>query len=863
MSAPIQVLFLRRVAKLQSVLLALLLIFLGVILFIFYDLPALDSLPEHLTQPSLRITDRHSRPLYEILPEEGGRHAVLSFGKIPQCMKDATVAVEDKNFYTNPGVDLQGIVRALWINLRGGETIAGGSTITQQVARTLLLDGEERFERTLRRKLREAALAWGMARRFSKEEILALYLNQVNYGGMAYGVEAASQTYFGKPASDLLLPECALLAGLPQAPGLYNPFTNPDLAKERQAVVLGLMQAQGYISEQEQAEASSAPLSYNPAPYPIEAPHFVWIVRAELDRLFADGTLDPRQSLVVRTTLDLNTQHAAESAVTRQIQAFRQEDPVTSHNVNNAAVVALDPHSGEILALVGSADYFDASIFGAVDMASAPRQPGSAFKPFLYAQALTPSPEPARPGSAVWAGVEGWSSSASSGPSSGSGLPWTAATAILDVTTTFITHDGTPYTPVNYDGREHGPVSVRQALASSLNIPAVLTLNHVGIENTTNLARRLGITSLEDPQDYDLSLALGGGTISLLQLSTAYATFANEGLFTGNSAILDVQNADGDLLYTPKRLPPQQVFDPRVTWLINDILSDDRARALGFGLNSTLKLDRTAAVKTGTTTNFHDNWTIGYTPAGSTGSPHSLLVGVWVGNSNYEAMRNVTGLTGAAPIWHEIMRTILQGKPDRPFRRPEGLVQVEVCDLSGLLPTPACPHTRLEWFIEGTEPTEYDTYYQQVWIDALTGQLATEATPPERRQPRTVLDLPLEAQNWAREQGLTLVGDLAQSVTSDRLSVISLLSPLPNTTYRIDPNFEQSAQQVLVEAAAGQGVSNITLWVDESLLARLDSAPYQAWWPLAPGEHRFWAEGVTANGETIMSEVITITVVIP
>jgi membrane peptidoglycan carboxypeptidase len=625
----------------------------------------------------------------------------------------------------------------------------------------------------------------------------------------------------------LLLPECALLAGLPQAPGLYNPFTNPDLAKERQDVVLGLMQSQGFISEQEQVEAQSAPLSYNPTPYPIEAPHFVWIVRDQLDRLLAEGKLDPRQSLVVRTTLDLDFQHTAEAAVTRQMDAFKQEDPVTAHNVNNAAVVVLDPHTGDILALVGSADYFDAAIFGAVDMATSPRQPGSSFKPFIYAQAL----DPYQPG------------------------PWTTATAIMDVTSTFITHDGSPYTPRNYDGFEHGPVSVRQALASSLNVPAVLALDKVGIENTTSLAQRLGITSLENPQEYDLSLALGGGTISLLQLTTAYATFADQGVFTGNYAILDVHDADGNLLYTQDRTPPQQIFDPRVTWLISDILSDDRARVLGFGLNSTLKLDRTAAVKTGTTTNFHDNWTIGYTP--------DLLVGVWVGNSNYEAMRNVTGLTGAAPIWHEIMRTVLQGRPDKPFVRPDGLVQVEVCDLSGLLPTPACPHTKLEWFIDGTQPTEHDTFYKQVWIDAATGQLATDSTPAERRQMRTVLDLPVAAQGWARTQGLPLLADLSQSANSNQSAVISVLSPRPNTTYRLDPNFDQSAQQLLVEAAVGQGITNVTLWVDGNLLATPDSAPYQAWWPLAAGEHRFWAQGVTTTGETVTSEVVTITAVSP
>ena len=805
-------------------MLAGVLILASLTLYIFHDLPSLDSLPENLNHPSVHITDRNGRLLYEILPEQGGRHAVLSFNKIPQCMKDATVAVEDKNFYSNPGVDLGGIVRAFWINIRGGETIAGGSTITQQVARNLLLSQDERAERTLRRKLREAVLAWQMARRFSKEETLALYINQVNYGGIAYGVEAATQTYFGKPAAELLLPECALLAGLPQAPGLYNPFTNPGLAKERQGIVLGLMQSQGYISEQEQAEAGSAPLSYNPVPYPIEAPHFVWIIRDQLDQLFSGGKLDPRQSLVVRTTLDIDFQHVAEAAVARQIRLFEQEDPVTSHNVNNAAVVALDPHTGEVLALLGSADYFNASIFGAVDMATAPRQPGSAFKPFIYAQAL----DPHQPG------------------------PWTAATAVMDVITTFITHDGAPYVPKNYDGREHGPVSVRQALGSSLNVPAVLALNKVGIENTTSLARRLGITSVENPQDYDLSLALGGGTISLLQLSTAYATFANEGIFTGNSTILDVRDADGNLLYTPERTPLQQIFDPRVTWLISDILSDDRARAMGFGLNSTLKLDRTAAVKTGTTTNFHDNWTIGYTP--------DLLVGVWVGNSNYEAMRNVTGLTGAAPIWHEIMRTILQGRPDRPFVRPEGLVQVEVCDLSGLLPSPACPHIKLEWFIEGTQPSEIDTFYKQVWIDALTGQLATDATPVERRQLRTVLDLPPSAQPWARSQGLTLLADLAQAAESSQQSAISILSPRPNATYRLDPNFDQNAQQLLVEVVAGQGITNLTLWVDGSLFATLESAPYQAWWPLAVGEHSFWAQGETAAGETLTSEMVTITV---
>jgi len=796
----------------------------GFLLYVLWDLPSINAIPANLQQPSIRITDRNGRLLYDILPEQGGRHAVLSFADIPQCMKDATIAVEDKSFYSNPGTDLSGIVRALWIDLRGGEPIAGGSTITQQVARNLLLKENERYQRTLRRKIRETILAWELTRELSKNDILALYLNQVNYGGMAYGVEAAAQTYFGKPASDLLLPECALLAGLPQAPGLYDPFTNPGLAKQRQEIVLGLMEKQGYTTREQSLEAESAPLSYNPAPYPIEAPHFIWLIKDQLDALFSSGKLNPNQSLVVRTTLDLNDQMLAEQIVARHIEQFKPKPGEISHNVNNAALVILDPHTGEILALVGSADYFDPSIDGALDMATSPRQTGSAFKPFIYALALDPDQAD----------------------------PWTAATSILDVSTTFITHDGQPYTPVDYDGREHGPVSVRQALASSLNIPAVRTLKKVGIENTIDLADHLGITSLGDPQDYDLSLVLGGGEVSLLQLSTAYASLANGGYYTGNYSILDVRDADGNLLYTQDKTPPLQVFDPRVVWLISDILSDDRARQIGFGLDSTLKIDHTAAVKTGTTTNFHDNWTIGYTP--------DLLVGVWVGNSNYEAMHDVTGVTGAAPIWNEAMRALLAGKPDQPFARPDGLEQVTVCDLSGLLPTSACPYTHMEWFIDGTEPTQTDTYYQQVWIDTLTNSLASDLTPPDRRKSIIALNLPVEAQTWARAQGLPLLVDLQQNTESIQANSLTLISPTPNTTYRITPDLDLSAQELSVEAVAGQSFSKVTIYVDGNILAALSNPPYQTWWTLSAGTHDFWAEGTTANGESVTSGHVTINV---
>lgn len=338
--------------------------------------------------------------------------------------------------------------------------------------------------------------------------------------------------------------------------------------------------------------------------------------------------------------------------------------------------------------------------------------------------------------------------------------------------------------------------------------------------------------------------------MSLLELTGAFAALANNGAVTHHPAILEVNDADGNLLYQPERTDSHQVIDPRVAWLLSDILSDDEARRLGFGVNSTLKIDRPAAVKTGTTTNFHDNWAIGYTP--------DIVIGVWVGNSDYKAMNDVTGLTGAAPIWHETIRKVLEGKPKREFERPEGLVQVEVCALSGLLPTEYCAHTRTEWFIAGTEPTQPDNIYQQVTIDTLTGGLADDSTPSGRRQRRIVLDLPITAQPWARSQGLPLLADIPQA--SHALPQIAIISPRTQTTYRIDPAFEASAQKILIEAVVSTGITEVTLWVDGVALGTLTESPYQAWWQLTAGEHRFWATGLTSDGETVTSEAVVVTV---
>jgi penicillin-binding protein 1C len=817
---------------------AILLIGLIGIIWFVGDLPDIADLPERLAAPSVRITDRHGRTLYEAYPEEGGRHTEVSLEEIPNALLQATIATEDSNFYQNPGVDLLGILRAVWINLRGGETLAGGSTITQQVARNLLLDPDEVLERSIRRKLRESLLAWQLARHYSKDEVLALYLNQMNYGGLAYGVEAAAQTYFGKSVSELDLAECALLAGLTQAPALYNPLVYPEAAKARQLTVLELMEKQGLINSEIQALAGREPLVYTSAPYPIHAPHFVMMILAQLDGLLPAEERSQYGGLIVRSTLDLDWQNQAQRAIERQFKALNEANDLSGgqrlpgwHNVNNAALVALDPHTGEILALVGNPDYFDQAHSGAINMALAPRQPGSALKPLVYAVAIDPQRSQV----------------------------WTAATMILDVRTTFTTHEGTPYTPANYDGLEHGPVLVREALASSLNIPAVATLDHIGMEALFQLASNLGIDTFGDPDNYDLSLALGGGEVRLLDLTAAYAAFANRGHRIQPYSLLEITTSTGEILYTAEPLSPIQVIDERVAWLISDILSDNQARTPGFGANSALRIDRPAAVKTGTTTNFHDNWTIGFTP--------HLVVGVWVGNASHEPMRDVTGLSGAAPIWHQFIRGVLSGEPEEAFTRPEDMVRVEVCSLSGLLPSEDCPYRRNEWFIPGTEPTEIDTIYHRVTIDFATGLLADENTPQSRQASLTVLDLPLEAHAWARSQGLTLLSDLlARGIStlpdldpgvSSGGSPLRIISPAQNTIYRLSPSLATQAQRIHIAALCDTKVNVISFWMDGEEIAQANQPPFETWWPLEVGLHQVWAEAQTTDGGFISSEVVS------
>jgi len=811
--------------------------------FIFHslltDLPSLTRLTENLAVPSTKILARDGRLLYEIADPAGVHHTSVPLSEIPLVLQHATIATEDASFYTNPGVDALGVIRALWINATGGEVLAGGSTITQQVARNMLLDPQERAQRTLTRKLRESILAWRLARAYSKDDVLALYLNQTYYGHLAYGVEAAAQTYFGKSARRLDLAEAALLAGLPQAPSNYDPLLYLDAAKARQAVVLDLMVKQGYLTSDEARLAKDEPLQFTSAPFAIEAPHFVFYVWNLLEQKYSPEIL--YSGLTVTTTLDLDLTHAAQEIATRRLQQLADDSTGPAHNATDAALVALDPHTGQILALLGSPNYFKGEISGAVNLAVSPRQPGSAIKPITYAAAFssefcppTSSPRPSPIGGFTDGG----------GVGVGVVCPWTPATMILDVRTPFVTKEGFSYVPNNYDRAFHGPVSARAALAGSLNVPAVITLNHIGLPTFIRLAGRLGLTTLSDADRFGLSLTLGGGEVRLLELTAAYAAFDNGGLKVEPSAILQIRDAKGNLIEQWKRNVGERVLDERVTYLISDILSDNQARGATFGFNSMLLIGRPAAVKTGTTTDYRDNWTMGYTP--------DLVTGVWVGNADNSPMVNLSGVAGAGPIWHDFMRTALSGKPETPFRQPPGIARAEVCAPSGLLPTAICPRTRPELFIEGTVPTQLDNLYQVFRLDSRTGQLAEANTPTEFVIQKVFLVLPPEAQEWAKENGVPQIPNQGSRLKAQGPN-LQITSPDPNTVYQISPRLPRASQQIPLRVISGEPVEAVTFFLDDEPLATVTTTPFEFWWELVEGAHTLRAEARLAGGETIVS----------
>lgn len=594
------------------------------------------------------LLDRYGNPFFTFY--QAKHKDPVSLPEISINAQKAVIAIEDKDFYRHPGFSIKAIIRSFYLDVLSQNFAYGGSTITQQLVKNSLLSSNK----DLLRKYQEIALAYELERRYSKNQILGMYLNSVYFGDGAFGIEEASETYFGKKASDLNLAEASMLAGLLPAPSKYSPLTGSlKEAKIRQEEVLKDMYEQGYISKVEMEQAKNQKLVfYNGSDINTQAPHFALYVKDELIKKYGEEQI-ARSGYRVKTSLDLSKQVVAEEEVKNQVEKL------APNGATNGAAVVIDPKTGEILAMVGSYDWYD-NKFGKQNMAISPRQPGSSFKPIYYVAAFE------------------------------EGLI-TPATILQDVPTVFPIN----YKPKDYDGRYRGPVTVRRVLSNSLNIPSVEVLQKLGIPLALEMATRLGITTLNDPSRFGLSLALGAGEVKLVEMTDAYATFANQGIYNQPTSILDIEDKNGNVIYKYKQ-ENESIIAPQYTFLISSILSDNNSRAEEFG--NTLTISRPAAVKTGTSEDYRDAWTIGYTP--------SLAVGVWVGNNDNHPMDNIAGSLGAAPIWRNLMEDFLKGTSIEKFTPPSGIVYTRTCNNYGMSSKQATSSANFEYFAEGTQPTQ-------------------------------------------------------------------------------------------------------------------------------------------------------------
>ena len=661
------------------------LIVLMFFLFIWYgrELPSPGKLIAAQANQSSGIYDRNGVLLYSVYQNQNRIYVNLK--GIPKYVQEGTIAIEDKNFYTNQGFSITGYLRAIRniVLLRG---LSGGSTLTQQLVKNVLLSSEQ----TIPRKIKELMLSIQVDRKYTKDQILEMYLNDVPYGGTAIGVQAAAQVYFNKDVKELDLAQSAFLAGLPQSPSVYSPFSGNKYYINRTASVLKQMVSQGYITQKQSDSAldeiKNTKFAENAVG--IKAPHFVMYVKQQLVKQFGDALVE-NGGLRVKTTLDYKIEEQAEKIVKDEIAKDKDL------KVGNGAAVVTNPKTGDILAMVGSEDYFNTKNDGNFNAATSFRQPGSSLKPITYATAFTRG--------------------------------YTPATLLMDVQTNFKAQEAEKdYIPVNYDGKYRGPVQVRFALANSLNIPAVKMLAMVGIKNVMQNAFNMGIENWE-PTDANLkdvgySLVLGGRDVRLIDEAEAYGVFANGGTKMPLNSILEVSDSKGNVIYKYNQPSPQRIFSQEVSFLISHILLDNAARTMEFGPYSQLVVagHPNVSVKTGTTNDIRDNWTVGYTP--------SYVVGVWVGNNDNSPMSKVaSGITGAAPIWNKIISAVLKGKPDEPPQKPDDVIAVTIDAYGGGLPVPGKP-TRSEYFIKGTEPTSPSPIYAKIRISKHQGgKLANQA----------------------------------------------------------------------------------------------------------------------------------------
>lgn len=667
---------------------ALIIFVIGLFLFFAKDLPSPGNIGNRVVIESTKIYDRTGNHiLYDIHGEE--KRTRISFQDMPEALKYAAIALEDQDFYAHHGIKFTSIIRAALKDVFNRGTAQGGSTITQQFVKNSILTREKTFTR----KIKEVILSLEMETKFSKDEILEMYLNEIPYGSNAYGIEAAAQTFFGKPAKDLTLDESALLASLPQAPSYYSPYGNhTDALRGRQMYALKQLTNLGYIT-QEQADAAAEANTLSKIKPPsenISAPHFVMYVKEYLEKKYGEQAVE-QGGLKVYTTLDWDKQQLAEQAVKEGA-----ESNLKKYNAENAALVAMDPKTGQILAMVGSKDYFDKTIDGQVNVTIRDRQPGSSFKPYVYLTAFQKG--------------------------------YTPETQLWDVDTNFSTDTGKDYNPKNYDGKNRGPLQIKNALGMSLNVPAVKVLYLTGVQDSINMAKSLGITTLNHPEQYGLSLVLGGGEVKLLDHVNAFSSLAAGGIYRDKSSILKITDSARTILEEYKETSGQRVVEEKYVATLDSILSDNSLRAPVFGENNPLKFtDRPVAAKTGTTNEWRDGWTVGYTP--------SLAVGVWAGNNDNSVMAaGADGSYVAAPIWRKFMDGVLKNYNIEQFpkRQEEDIEKpvlkgdldiyekLKVCEIPGkkdkyCLASDACPDSKTKekkfftghnilWYVNKDDP---------------------------------------------------------------------------------------------------------------------------------------------------------------
>jgi penicillin-binding protein 1C len=746
-------------------------------------IPPAASRLDNSRMRSWRILDDRGVLLREVLSDEEGRGSWIPLREMGPDMAAAIVAVEDKRFYHHPGIDLVAISRAAWLNFRNQEVLSGGSTLTQQLARQMY-----RLPRRWYYKPAEALLAVRLELWLSKEEILEQYLNRAPFGNQLFGVEAASRAYFQQPARQLSLAEAAFLAGLPQSPTRYNPYTNLARAQHRQSAVLAAMLREGIISADRYRSASAQSVEITPRQTIFAAPHFCQMV---LDQIRNTAGVEHE----IHTTLDSRLQTRIERLVDGHIAQLAR------NHVTNAAVLVIENRSRAVKAWVGSRDFFNELHHGQVDGVRSLRQPGSAIKPFTYVLALENG--------------------------------FTAASILADLESNTGKEEGGAVVH-NYDEKYHGPVRLRTALACSYNVATVRLLEALGVDLLLERLQLAGLSSLQKPAAfYGPGLTLGNGEVTLRDLTTAYAALAGGGLlrpvhFLTGQPIAGPRAAGG--ADDEEEWAGVRIFSRAATFIITDILADPRARAPAFGLGGPLNLPFPCAAKTGTTKDFRDNWTVGYTT--------EYTVGVWVGNFDGQPMEKVSGITGAAPLFRDIMLELHPKADPAPFTIPPGVVQAPICPVSGQHPTSICPGTLDEWFIAGTEPRAECKVHREVAIDRRNGLVATAATPRNARQMKIYEVWPPEYRAWMAANTMPVPPEEYAPAPERSAVKLAVASPAEGDIFRIDPILRPEYQTILLEAVVPDEFREVEWMSDERVLASVRT-PFQLRWSLEPGIHHF------------------------